>query len=176
MNLKGDNSDPNGIHFYDAASSRDMLLVQQADHDFDGWVCFRHPDGGWVSLRPATPDDIAKLATYKQAGFRVRHRDIGHISAQASDVRSRGAQPAYADWEEPSIEDVAEALLAWSLTPEKRVVPDVIIRLQAWLYHSGTVAELALKSKCNLRQRSRTAIIKDYGDPRLWPITARTVL
>jgi hypothetical protein len=48
---------PNALRFYDVASHREMLL------DYDtGWLCYRHPDGQWVTLRKATPNDLARLS------------------------------------------------------------------------------------------------------------------
>ena len=53
--------EPKGTRFFDAATNRQMLFVQDKDHSFDGWLCYRHPDGQWVTLRKATDDDIARI-------------------------------------------------------------------------------------------------------------------
>lgn len=53
---------PSGVRFYDAASDREMLLEQNPGSPTDGWILFRHPDGQWVTLRKATPDDLVRLA------------------------------------------------------------------------------------------------------------------
>jgi hypothetical protein len=37
-----------------------MKLV--TDGPFKGWICYKHPDGQWVSLRRATEEDREKLA------------------------------------------------------------------------------------------------------------------
>lgn len=54
--------EPKGIQFFDAISNRQMLLVAEGE-PFAGWLCYRHPDGQWVSLREATNADRAKLAS-----------------------------------------------------------------------------------------------------------------
>jgi hypothetical protein len=52
---------PPGFEFYDAASDRTMLLVD--DGPWAGWIVYRHPDGQWVSLRVATAADIDRIFT-----------------------------------------------------------------------------------------------------------------
>jgi len=52
---------PNGLRFYDAASRREMILVDEPSRDSHGWLCYRHPDGQFVTLREATDDDRAAL-------------------------------------------------------------------------------------------------------------------
>lgn len=52
--------EPEGIRFFDAASKHEMILVAEGE-PFAGWLCYRHPDGQWVSLRKATQDDLEKL-------------------------------------------------------------------------------------------------------------------
>ena len=53
------NADPRGIHFYDIKSKREMKLITEGS--FNGWLCYKHPDGQWVTLREATKEDLAKL-------------------------------------------------------------------------------------------------------------------
>lgn len=53
--------EPRGVRFFDRRSGREMILVQEPGSDFDGWLCYRHPDGQWVSLREATADDRRAL-------------------------------------------------------------------------------------------------------------------
>lgn len=60
--------EPKGTMFFDMASNREMILVAEGE-SFAGWLCYRHPDGQWVSLRKATDDDIAKI---KAAQHRVQ--------------------------------------------------------------------------------------------------------
>jgi len=49
--------EPKGVKFLDKASGRILLLVQDAQSDFDGWLAYNHPDGQWVTLRKATEED-----------------------------------------------------------------------------------------------------------------------
>lgn len=44
-----------------------MILVNEPNHGFDGWICYRHPDGQWVTLRKATQSDIYELAAAMSA-------------------------------------------------------------------------------------------------------------
>lgn len=53
---------PKGLRFYDKASNRNMILVDEPDRHFDGWICYQHPDGNWVTLRKATDADREALA------------------------------------------------------------------------------------------------------------------
>lgn len=56
-------ADFQGIRAYEASGKKRMLLlVDQPGHSFHGWICYKHPDGQWVSLRKATPDDEAAFA------------------------------------------------------------------------------------------------------------------
>jgi hypothetical protein len=57
--------EPKGFAFFDAASGRDMLLVAQGEA-YAGWVCYKHPDGQWVTLRKATESDIARIDTLRK--------------------------------------------------------------------------------------------------------------
>jgi hypothetical protein len=52
---------PKGRHFYDGASEREMLLVEDPDSGFDGWLCYKGAEGQWVTLRRATDADRAVL-------------------------------------------------------------------------------------------------------------------
>ncbi len=51
--------EPKGTRFHDAISNRNMLLVSEGH--MRGWLCYRHPDGQWVTLRKATDDDLRAL-------------------------------------------------------------------------------------------------------------------
>lgn len=53
--------EPAGIRFFDAVRQREMLLVADGE-PYAGWICYRHPDGQWVTFRKATPEDIEALA------------------------------------------------------------------------------------------------------------------
>ena len=53
--------EPKGVRFYDVISRREMLLVGDGE-PMEGWLCFRHPDGQWVTQRLATPEDIDVIA------------------------------------------------------------------------------------------------------------------
>ena len=72
--------EPKGIEFYDAISGRQMLLVAEGE-SFAGWLCYRHPDGQWVSLRKATNEDRAKLesAQHRVQATKCPHCEKGII-------------------------------------------------------------------------------------------------
>lgn len=54
--------EPIGQRFFDVLSGREMILVNMPERpDIHEWVCYRHPDGQWVTLRRATEDDKQKL-------------------------------------------------------------------------------------------------------------------
>lgn len=57
---------PKGLKFYDKASNREMLFVQEGWAK--GWICFKQPDGQWVTLRKATKDDKIKLSLPSEEG------------------------------------------------------------------------------------------------------------
>ena len=50
-------SDPLGYYWIDAQG--EMLLVNEGD--FKDWICRKHPDGQWVTVRKATPEDLKAL-------------------------------------------------------------------------------------------------------------------
>lgn len=47
---------PKGLEFFDARSNRHLLLVQEGE--WKGWLFYRHSDLTWVSVRPATEEDL----------------------------------------------------------------------------------------------------------------------
>lgn len=47
--------EPIGQRFLDANSGKEMILVTEGNAE--GWVCYRHPDGQWVTHRLAMDDD-----------------------------------------------------------------------------------------------------------------------
>jgi hypothetical protein len=53
--------EPKGVRFYDVVSKRELLLVAEGE-PYAGWLCYRHPDGQWVTLRKATEDDRDRIA------------------------------------------------------------------------------------------------------------------
>jgi hypothetical protein len=55
------NAEPQGIRFYDVARQNHMLLLDDAHHPLNGWLCYKHPDGKWVSLRKATDNDHIQI-------------------------------------------------------------------------------------------------------------------
>ena len=60
-----DNYEPSGIEFYDAASGRRMLLVDDGEPRASarGWLFYWNDAyGNWVSLRKATDADLLQLA------------------------------------------------------------------------------------------------------------------
>ena len=56
--------EPGGIRFTDAHQGA-MLLI--TDGDYKDWVCYKHPDGQYVTQRKVTADEKATL--YNAAGF-----------------------------------------------------------------------------------------------------------
>lgn len=53
-----DNYEPEGIRFYDR-SRGEMILITEGH--LKDWLCYRHPDGQWVTLREATEADKTAL-------------------------------------------------------------------------------------------------------------------
>jgi hypothetical protein len=49
-----------GPRFFDIRRNCVMMLVMEGH--WKGWICYRHSDGNWVSLREATKDDYERLA------------------------------------------------------------------------------------------------------------------
>lgn len=56
--------EPAGIRFVDKNRGV-MLLITEGE--YKDWVCFKHPDGQWVTERKATDDERATL--YRACGF-----------------------------------------------------------------------------------------------------------
>ncbi len=52
---------PKGVAFFDGRSQRRMLLIRDDDNDYDGWICYQHQDGQWVTLRKATGRDLLAM-------------------------------------------------------------------------------------------------------------------
>lgn len=70
---------PKGLRFFDLASGLEMLLVADGE-PFSGWICYRHPDGQWVTHRRATEDDRKRLnAEIWAAWFRDDLVDLLHL-------------------------------------------------------------------------------------------------
>lgn len=62
-------NEPNGIKFFDKANNnREMLLVDDKKSSANGWLCYRHPDGQWVTLREATQKDRDQIAAARYKG------------------------------------------------------------------------------------------------------------
>lgn len=62
--------EPKGVRFYDMASDREMLLIadDEPQESFRGWLCWRHREGHWVTLRKATADDLERIARQLETG------------------------------------------------------------------------------------------------------------
>ena len=60
--------EPVGFRFIDAHYGQLVFVEEGA---FKDWLCYRHPDGGWVSLREATEQDREKIAALKDDKARV---------------------------------------------------------------------------------------------------------
>ena len=49
--------EPKGIRFFDVGhGNREMIILAESERHA-GWLCYRHPDGEWVTLREATAED-----------------------------------------------------------------------------------------------------------------------
>jgi hypothetical protein len=54
--------DPPGLRFFDQASNRWMkYFYPDSSHGYAGWICYKHPEGQWVTLRKATEDDLRRI-------------------------------------------------------------------------------------------------------------------
>jgi hypothetical protein len=51
--------EPKGTRFMDRATGREMILTTV---EGVGWICYKHPDDFWVTLRKATMEDHAAIA------------------------------------------------------------------------------------------------------------------
>lgn len=70
--------------FYDQRSERWMALVTLENEE--QWLCYRHPDGQWVTLRMATDDDIARIEAAKVE----RDRRVSMLWSQFPRMEARG--------------------------------------------------------------------------------------
>ena len=61
--------EPLGPTFYDANSGRTLKLVEEGS--WSGWLCYKHTDGQWVSLRKATADDLKRIEEAVQQDMRT---------------------------------------------------------------------------------------------------------
>ncbi len=57
--------EPEGIRFRDEASGSSMLLLTERGHPNEGWLCWRHPDGQWVTLRCAGREERDRIEAGK---------------------------------------------------------------------------------------------------------------
>lgn len=64
--------EPQGTRFYDAASRREMLLINEPGHPNDGWLCWRHPDDQWVTERKAGDLDRMQIASARDRAAQKR--------------------------------------------------------------------------------------------------------
>jgi hypothetical protein len=62
---------PKGVEFYDQATRRQMILVgtDEPQTDLHGWLCYKHPDGQWVTLRKASSDDTYRVMAEVSRAF-----------------------------------------------------------------------------------------------------------
>lgn len=66
--------EPKGTRFYEGALQREMLLVNDPGHPHDGWLCWRHQDGQWVTERKATDVDRFQIAAARDRAALTRDR------------------------------------------------------------------------------------------------------
>ncbi len=62
---------PIGTEFFDKVSQRQMILVNEPGHTYDGWVCFKHPDGQWVTLRKPSEHERTAILGGKRTTLNV---------------------------------------------------------------------------------------------------------
>ncbi len=56
---------PDDAVIFQDANRGEMMLTSQFQQGVP-WICYRHPDGQWVSLRRATEDDLQRLRPLTQ--------------------------------------------------------------------------------------------------------------
>ena len=74
--------DKDKIIFYDFASDRTMCITFISEQL---WLCYKHPDGQFVTDRKATIDDISKLCKLK----RNNTEDVQELKAKIAAVREQ---------------------------------------------------------------------------------------
>jgi hypothetical protein len=59
--------EPPGIKFTETSftGTKECLLVTEGD--WKGWICYKHPDGRWVTLRKADDKEYNKLTSPRRA-------------------------------------------------------------------------------------------------------------
>ena len=67
--------EPEGFRFYDMARQCEMLLVAEGE-PYAGMLCWRHPDGQWVTMREATAADIAILTQTQETAPKTEDEDV----------------------------------------------------------------------------------------------------
>ncbi len=65
------------LEFIDANQGQMCLMELEEDNPHKGekWICYKHPDGQYVTLRPATKDDLDKLFYEQQEVGRPQSAD-----------------------------------------------------------------------------------------------------
>lgn len=58
--------DERAVEFWDQGLKLTMKYVLAGN--YAGWMCWKHPDGQWVTLRKATTDDIGRIMLAMQSG------------------------------------------------------------------------------------------------------------
>lgn len=72
---------PAGIKWYDANHCKELMLCME--RNFCGWILYRHPDGGWVSLREARDKDYRKIGSAL-----IEHAEIERLRKRVKTLES----------------------------------------------------------------------------------------
>lgn len=98
--------EPEGIRFFDKTSGRDLLLVAEGQ-PHAGWLCYRHREGQWVTLREATDEDRFRIAAGEGMDAvrilaELNRSEVDAISEFAAKIKSATALVVHPD----DLEDV----------------------------------------------------------------------
>ncbi len=93
--------EPTGIVFDDLRSGRLLLLVAEGQ-PYAGWLCYRHPDGQWVTLREATDDDRWAIEAAEPKG--------PPDPAKVLRLCTKGGESYHARAPDPSLAELRDAL------------------------------------------------------------------
>lgn len=53
--------EPDGVMMFCRKSNRYLKLITEKG-PYQNWLCYRHPDGQWVTLQESTEEDRARIA------------------------------------------------------------------------------------------------------------------
>lgn len=121
--------EPEGIRFINLQSGQELLLVADGQ-PHAGWLCYRHREGQWVTLREATHEDLDALRAAQAevdaaAGADVRR--VANVKTRRLVVRLEIVLEAEACTfpDEPGSPAWWERLLSWA--PGEGQGPDIMV-------------------------------------------------